>query len=287
VARKSKETDISTSRLSDRRIQIALGVAIAAAVAMAGLFGFYRWEQFLIRDARFAAIGSDGAGSDLAGSMRTDSERAGSSSTVAEPSSIEIQGVTHASRRAIESVFAEDLGRSVYLLPLSGRRDTVRTVDWVKDAAVARVWPNRVLVHVTERQPVAFVTLAPSRFGLIDAEGVVLPPVTARFHLPVLKGVRPSDPEESRRERVQRMLRLLHDLGDGADKVSEVDASDRENMKITEAYEGRMVTLHLGDQNFSVRYHNFTSHFAEIRQKLPQASTLDLRLEDRITVIDQ
>ena len=55
------------------------------------------------------------------------------------------------------------MGRSVYLIPLDERRATLRTVDWVKDASVARVWPNRVVVRVAERKPVAFVTLGSRR----------------------------------------------------------------------------------------------------------------------------
>ena len=51
-----------------------------------------------------------------------------------------------------------------------------------------RLWPNRVLVRVAERKPVAFVTLSGSRYGLIDEDGVILPPATDRFHLPVLQG---------------------------------------------------------------------------------------------------
>ena len=200
---------------------------------------------------------------------------------------IQLQGAAHASRRTIESVFADDLGRSVYLLPLADRRATLRTVDWVKDASVARVWPNRVMVRLTERRPVAFVTLAPSRFGLIDEDGVILPPAADRFHLPVLRGVRASAPIADRRDRVQRMQRVLRELGDNAGKIAEVDVSDRDNLKVTQPYEGRMVTLLLGDQDFGVRYQNFVSHYGEIKQKLPGATTLDLRLEDRITVVDE
>ena len=47
-----------------------------------------------------------------------------------------------------------------------------------------------------------------------------------------------------------------------------------------------MVTLLLGDRNFDTRYRNFANHFSEIKEKLPGAATLDLRLEDRITVVD-
>jgi cell division protein FtsQ len=247
------------------RLTLALRVMALTLIAAMSLYGFHRLEQFLIRDSRFAMSGAEGP---------------------AETSTLDIQGAEHASRRAIESVFAEDLGRSVYLLPLADRRATLQTVDWVKDASVARLWPNRVVVRVTERQPVAFLTLAPSRFGLIDAEGVILPQSPGRFHLPVLTGVQPRDPLPERRARVQRMLRLLGDLGGMADKVSEIDVSDRDNLKVTQPYEGRMVTLLLGDQDFGVRYRNFVSHYGEIKQKLPGAATLDLRLEDRITVVD-
>ena len=125
-------------------------------------------------------------------------------------------------------MFAEDFGRSAYLIPLSDRRASLRTVDWVKDASVARFWPNRVVVGVTERKPVAFVTLGSGRRpALIDEEGVILPPAEDRFMLPVLVG-RAAPPTRSpeRRERVQRLLRLTKDLGDAARNASEVDVSD-------------------------------------------------------------
>jgi cell division protein FtsQ len=247
------------------RLKIALRVMGVTLILALSLYGFHRVEQFLIRDSRFAMGGPDGS---------------------AEASTLDIQGAEHASRRVIETVFAEDMGRSVYLLPLADRRATLQTVDWVKDASVARFWPNRVVVRVTERQPVAFLTLGPSRFGLIDADGIILPQSPGRFHLPVLTGVHPRDSLPERRARVQRMLRLLHDLGGLADKVAEIDVSDRDNLKVTQPYEGRMITLLVGDQDFGARYQNFVSHYGEIKQKLPGATTLDLRLEDRITVVN-
>ena len=51
-------------------------------------------------------------------------------------------------------------------------------------------------------------------------------------------------------------------------------------------YDGRILTLLLGDRNFAVRYGNFLSHYAQIQQRLPGAAVLDLRLEDRITVVE-
>lgn len=256
----------AVSPASKMRLQMALRVGTCAVVLVAALYVWNRTEQFLIHDPRFVMSGPDG---------------------VDDASVIQVQGAAHASRRAVESTFASDLGRSIYLLPLADRRATLRTIDWVKEATVARVWPNRVMVQVTERQPVAFVTLAPSRFGLIDGDGVILPPTTDRFHLPVLRGVRASDPLPDRRNHVQRMQRVLRELGGNAAKVAEVDVTDRGDIRVTQPYDGHMVTLMLGDQRFAARYQNFLNHYAEIHDKLPGAGILDLRLEDRITVVDE
>ena len=244
--------------------RLIAGTMAAAVVLIASLYAFHRVEQFLIRDPRFVLSLSDGF----------------------SPGTVQFIGAAHASSRALEAVFAEDAGVSVYLIPLDRRRSTLRTVDWVKDATVARLWPNRLVVSVTERKPVAFVTLASSRVALIDEDGVILAPAKDRFTLPVLAGVRASDPLADRRERVQRMLRLLSELGAAAQQISEIDVSDRDNLKVVEPFDGRSVTLLLGDHNFAVRHQNFLDHFAEIRRKLPGAATLDLRLEDRITVVE-
>ena len=247
------------------RLKTALRVVAVAVIVVAGVLALQQFEQFLIRDTRFAIAGTD----------------------TAEAATVQFLGASHASLRAMENVFAEDQGRSVYLLPLVSRQETLRTVDWVKDAVVGRVWPNRVVVRVVERTPVAFVTLGAERFGLIDEDGVILPTVADRFHLPVLRGVQARDALADRRERVQRMLRVLRELGANAGKISDVDVTNREDVKLTQPYEGRMITLLLGDRNFTARYQNFVSHYAEIKQKLPDATMLDLRLEDRITVVDQ
>ena len=65
-----------------------------------------------------------------------------------------------------------------------------------------------------------------------------------------------------------------------------IDVSDPDNLKITEPWDGRMLTLQMGDHAFAVRYANFVRNYSEIKRSLPGATTLDLRLEDRITVVE-
>jgi len=255
AAKSARPRRISTPRL-------VAAVLILAVILGAALLALHFVEQFLIMDPRFA-LGGPG-----------------------DNSSLQIGGAAHISRPAIEKIFADDEGVSVYLIPLAERRDAIREVAWVREATVARVWPNRVIVRVQERTPVAFVRLNASRYGLIDAEGVILPPATDKFKLPVLAGVRSSDPVVKRREGVQRMLHLTADLGDATANISEIDVSDGDNLKVSQPYDGRFLTLLLGDRNFKARYGNFLSHYSQIQQRLPGAAVLDLRLEDRITVVE-
>lgn len=260
-----EDTAQQSSRRSEakrhRRISTPRAIFWGAVVATglgAALYGFHRTEQFLIRDPRFRLAGAG---------------------------NIEIFGAKHASRAALESVFAEDIGRSVYLAPLEDRLASLRTVDWVRDASVARVWPNRLMVHIVEREPVAFVRLA-SRVGLIDAQGVILPPSQDWFDLPMLAGVSPRDSLVERRQAVERMLALTSALGEAAAEISEIDVSDPDNIMVSQPYRGRLLKLMLGDRNFAVRYGNFLNHYAEIESRLPGATTLDLRLETQITVAE-
>lgn len=240
-------------------------IAVAAATVVAltlVVYAYLRVEQFLIRDARFTFSGPSS-------------------------DSLEVSGAAHVAPRTIQAVFTDDYGRSAYLIPLADRREALRTVAWIKDASVARFWPNHVVVGVTERKPVAFLPSVTGRPWLIDAEGVLLPPVEERFSLPVLIGVRPSDPPELRRQRVGRLLGLMKDLGPAGRSASAVDVSDPDDLKLSEPLDGRTVTLLLGDRDFALRHDNFVRYYSEIRRKMPDAAVLDLRVEDRITVVPQ
>ena len=259
-ARKAAGKSARTQWFSTPRLIV--GALTVAVILGATLFAVHMAEQFLISDSRFALVGPG------------------------DDSTLEIGGAAHVSRPVIEKIFADDEGVSVYLIPLAERRDAIREVAWIRQASVARVWPNRVIVRVQERTPVAFVRLNASRFGLIDGEGVILPPATDRFKLPVLAGIKSSDPIAQRRQGVQRMLHLTAELGDATANISEIDVSDGDNLKVSQPYDGRFLTLLLGDRNFKARYGNFLSHYSQIQQRLPGAAVLDLRLEDRITVVE-
>lgn len=199
-----------------------------------------------------------------------------------------VEGVVHASPARIARVFASDFGRSIFLIPLAERRRRLLAVDWIEEASVSRIWPDRVVVRIAERKPVAFVNFksagAVSHAALIDTHGILLdrPPHT-RFSFPVLNGISDQQTEAERRDRVSSMLRILSELGHLGKDVSEINISSPRNVKIVARVEDRAVELSLGDRNFASRFQNFLNHYAEIRKRSGRLTGFDLRLDDRIT----
>jgi cell division protein FtsQ len=202
-----------------------------------------------------------------------------------------VQGLRYASRARVLRVFDIDFGRSVFSISLAERRRRLMAIDWIEDATVSRIWPNRLVVRITERRPVAFVNLplaiGSTRVLLIDAEGVLLePPPQSHFSFPVLSGITEMQGEAERRMRVKSMQRLMQDLGAAARDISEVNAADLENLRVVTQMENRPVELLMGDENYSRRYQAFVTHYPEIRRRSETTVQFDLRLDDRITARD-
>jgi cell division protein FtsQ len=248
------------------RWRLWLNVAFVGAALAVVIYTARQVRHFVIADPRFVLASAD-----------------------ARAAGLSMDGVVHASRTRVLATFAEDFGRSVYLVPIAERRRRLLAVDWVEDAAIARVWPNRVAVRIKERKPVAFVNLSTpggraSRVMLIDGEGVLLePPGQSHFTFPVLSGVTEEQNEAERRQRVQAMLRLVDELGPLGKDISEVNAATPENLILVTQIEGRAIELVMGNQNFANRMQSFLDHYSEIQRQSPNVRAFDLRLDDRIT----
>jgi len=199
------------------------------------------------------------------------------------PGSLTVEGLQYTSRSKVQRVFAADLSKSIFSIPLAERRRRLLAIDWVEDASVSRIWPDRLIVRIKERKPVAFVWVR-SGILLIDTSGVLLDqPAQAQFTFPVLRGIRDDEPESRRQERVRAFLELQRAMGGLNKDISEVNVSDPDNLRIVAHVENRALELTLGDDYFARRFQNFINHYPEIRKRSPGVVAFDLRLDDRIT----
>lgn len=246
-------------------IWVGAGIALLFLVILA----WRHTEEFLINDPRFIL------------SEPVDFSPASTS--------LKIEGIHYASASRIREVFAQDLGRSLYLAPIHKRREELLRIAWVKSATVSKVWPDTLQVTIEERVPVAFVHLparknGSSEFALIDQDGYILRPrVPAKFTLPVIEGISESQPIENRRACVHRVIAMLGEIGPLASKISEINVSDPNNLIVEEHMGNRVLSLELGDQNYRERLKNFLANYSAIEARRPEATTYDLRVDGVIT----
>ena len=238
--------------------RVVLGIAALALITSSAAMAAFRVRRFVTTDAQF--------------SLSRDRKDA-----------LEIEGLKYGSRAKVLRTFAADFGRSVFSVPLEQRRRSLRDIDWVEDASVSRIWPDRLMVRVRERKPVAFVLLHPGVL-LIDSQGALLDqPPQSQFAFPVLSGIRREDTVEDRQTRVRTFLQVEEEMGYLVKDISEIDARDTSNIRIVAQVQNRAVELLLGDSDFGKRYQNFLSHYPEIQKRSPEVKRFDLRLDDRIT----
>jgi cell division protein FtsQ len=205
---------------------------------------------------------------------------------------IQATGLTEVSRSEMLPVFGEDIGRNVFFVPIEQRRRELEQIPWVEHATVMRLLPDQIRVAVVERQPVAF-TRHGEQIGLVDANGVLLsmaPATMAKHHysFPLLTGIDPGDPADSRKARVDVYLRMMAELdADGkhnSEQISEIDLTDPEDARVLMPEQGADILAHFGEDHFLERYERYQAHIAEWRQQYPHLAAVDLRYDNQVVL---
>jgi cell division protein FtsQ len=155
-----------------------------------------------------------------------------------------------------------------------------------------RLLPDRIRIAVVERKPVAF-TRTGQQIGLVDANGVLLTMAAKtmaerHYSFPVLTGIDPGDPAESRKARMAVYLRLMAELdADGkhnSEQISEIDLTDPEDARVLMPEQGADILAHFGEDHFLERYQRYQAHIAEWRQQYPHLAAVDLRYEQQVVL---
>jgi cell division protein FtsQ len=211
---------------------------------------------------------------------------------LATSTDVQIMGDEHLSRSQVLSVFAGDLERNVFRVPLGERRADLERLPWVAHATVMRLLPNKIRVQIQERTPVAFVRQG-TEIGLVDADGVLLdmPPETAgdpHYSFPVLTGLSANDAGSTRAARMAVYRQFMQELDSTGEhltnSLSEVDVSNSEDVKALIASGNSDVLVHFGDESFLARYKEFEQHLPEWKQQYPKLASADMRYEGQIVL---
>ena len=264
--RRQKSVPVRRSRASRRWRAVLFAVAVLLPVGLAG----YGLATFALTSPHFV---------------------------LASPADIVVTGNNFVSREEVLGALGLPLtgnrkrGTNIFHMSLEGVRRGVETLPWVHTAAVTRILPHGLLIHVTERTPVAYANVG-GRVSLVDDDGMMLEkPENGAFDFPVLDGLGNLAGIDERRARLALYQDFMAQLGVEAPRagwvISEVYLTDAEDLKALLVNGQQTLQVHFGQREFLSRFRSFLALFPEIQKSNAKLDSVDLRYHNQVVVDPQ
>ena len=161
----------------------------------------------------------------------------------------------------------------------------------MRSAAVTRILPHGLLVHITERTPVAYVDVD-GRVSLVDEDGVFMDkPETGLMISLWSTAWTVWSMRRIAAPRLAHYMDFMRQLGVEAPRagwmISEISLADEEDLKALLIRGQQTVQVHFGDRDFSERFRNFLAMLPEIQKSNDKIDSVDLRYHNQIVVDPQ
>jgi cell division protein FtsQ len=259
--RRQRAVSVSRRHWGWRLRYVGREAAKAVVIILPLGFGLLLLTRYVLDSPRFALAGSD---------------------------AVVLSGNEHISPSEVASALGAGSQPSIFRISLEEARKQVESIPWARSASLRRIYPNQLLVAVTERIPVAYVK-GGTGLELVDAEGVLLEkPAEGSFDFPLLAGINRAMSAADRRARLALFLRFAQELkaqDNGAGwLVSEVDLSDEGDLKALLVQGQDTILVHFGNEDFGERFRTFLALLPEVKRTTPAIDSVDLRYRGQVVV---
>ncbi len=189
---------------------------------------------------------------------------------------LEISGpFERVSAMQIEAALAGELDAGFLKADLGRMRDTIRELEWIDDARVARRWPDRIAISVTEQVAAAVW----DERGLLNVRGELF--VASTRHVPA-ELPRLSGPNERSTDVAERYIHIRRQLIPLGLDVTELRLSDRGAWTLTL---GNGIEVRLGRRNVDERTDVFLDVVANlITANAKRIDYVDLRYSNGFSI---
>jgi len=200
---------------------------------------------------------------------------------------VEFSGLARINESAVNRVLSDLPGQNILLAPLDTYEARIESFPRVAHASLRRVFPDRIVVAIEERTPVALVWAG--RLLEVDASGMVMPDdaYTPLLKLPVIRGVASGEVRPGEVSDSPGLLRALRALGACkryggrfVDDIAELQV-DRAGIQIRSL--ARNVVIILGERDYGEQIRKYFSMSKNIAVT-GKTHFIDLRFDDQIVL---
>ena len=208
---------------------------------------------------------------------------------------VTFQGCKELDERELEKIIRQDFPANVLRIDLLQLKNRLEKETWAKRVEIRRVLPSDLIIFVQERIPSVILELS-NELMIADKDGILLGRYEPRFgklDVPVLKGILGEDAEgyrlyqDENAARIQQAIVMLSEIESGlpqyTQRISEIDVSDRENMKILLVDDTAEVFL--GEKDYLKRFRTFINNLSEyqkLKLQYNEFASIDMRYDGQI-----
>lgn len=203
---------------------------------------------------------------------------------------VDVTGIKKLSREDILSGASVKLGDDLLSMKLSRMGEQLVKNPWIASVRVRRTFPNALAIDITERQPVAIVSMGYLYY--LDTRGDIFKPLQEgdRLDFPVVTGLSEDDllkdPAGSK-ETLKGILSLLDLIKGGKGGMAFAGVSELHYDKgfgYTIFTMDKGLPIRLGSTAFSEKLDRLARIYGDLQPQLPTLEYIDLDHIDRIVV---
>lgn len=201
---------------------------------------------------------------------------------------IAVRGCKELTEKEILAVAAVRTRQNIFAVSPKEVREKIRANPWIKEAAVGRELPDRLVIDLKERAAVSLVK-KDNGFYLMDFDGVTFKKLELSddMDLPIITGCHEGKDEESRRV-FRETLELLRCLAEAKvypyiKNVSEINGNERYGLSV---FTGGGLRIFLGFGNYESKFKRLPPVLADLERRNLKTGHLYIDLSDseKITV---
>ena len=182
-----------------------------------------------------------------------------------------------------------DIGMNILTINLKEASKRIVQHPWIESAQIKRKLPQKILIRITERDPVALINL--DRLYLIDKQGVIFKEIGPEdtFNLPVLTGLESVDfaaNESVSKRLIEKALTVMNEIDREKvlciDELSEINMDPLSGLTLYTMKDATQIKLGFNDYNRKLD--RLKKVIDDLQNRYKKADYIDLAYGEKVYV---
>ena len=202
---------------------------------------------------------------------------------------IQIRGCGKIARESLLSLASIEGMPNLFTVRVKDIGRRLESHPWIEGVGVRKIFPNRLMIEVQERKPIAIIQLEDLYY--IDAKGVIFARVENgdRYNYPIMTGLNREaldrEPEETKRSITKAMELLLMAEKERVDPLEDISEIHLEKIFGIQCFtKAGGVRVDMGWDDFGEKLKRVSTVWADLQKRKISAVSIDCRDPNRVVV---